>query len=94
MEDIFFGPIIKQPVSLFLNIELNKFPSLPEAISFKLLAIVNLVNGLYSNAVILNFLNGNINLSIICSSILILIILFGPSSEPCPKVLALSYVKR
>ena len=44
--------------------------------SSKLLAIVNLVNGLYSKAVISNLLNGNINLSKISSSILISIILF------------------
>ena len=39
------------------------------------IASVNLVKGLYSRAVISNFLKGNISLSIISSSILILIIL-------------------
>ena len=76
LDDKFFGPIIKHPVFLFLNIELIKFPNSPEAISFKLFAIVNLVKGLYSNAVRSNFLNGKINLSIIWFSILILTILF------------------
>ena len=52
-----------------------KLLNLLDAVSSKLLAIVNLVNGLYSRAVILNFLNGNANLSIISSSILIFIIL-------------------
>ena len=74
--DNFFAPIIKHPVFLFFNIELIKFPNSPEAISFKLLAIVNLVKGLYSNAVISNFLKGNINLSTIWSSNLMFIILF------------------
>ena len=73
---IFFGPIIKQPLSLSLTIELSNLLNLFEVKSSKLLAIVNLVNGLYSKAVISNLLNGNINLSKISSSILISIILF------------------
>ena len=73
---IFFGPIIKQPVFLSLIIELSNLLNLLEVKSSKLLAIVNLVNGLYSKAVISNLLNGNINLSKISSSILISIILF------------------
>src|SRR6056300_447609 len=72
----FFGPIIKQPVSLSLIIELSSLLNLLEVKSSKLLAIVNRVNGLYSKAVISNLLNGNINFSKISSSILISIILF------------------
>ena len=73
---MFFGPIIKQPVFLSLIIELSNLLNLLEVKSSKLLAIVNLVNGLYYKAVISNLLNGNINLSKISSSILISIILF------------------
>ena len=75
-ELIFFGPIIKQPVFLSLIIELSNLLNLLEVKSSKLFAIVNLVNGLYSRAVISNLLNGNINFSKISSSILISIILF------------------
>ena len=72
----FFGPIIKQPVSLSLIIELSNLLNLLEVKLSKLFAIVNLVNGLYSRAVISNLLNGNINFSKISSSILISTILF------------------
>ena len=68
-ELIFFGPIIKQPVFLSLIIELSNLLNLLEVISSKLFAIVNLVNGLYSRAVISNLLNGNINFSKISSLI-------------------------
>ena len=68
---MFFGPIIKQPVFLSLIIELSNLLNLLKVKSSKLLAIVNLVNGLYSKAVISNLLNGNINLSKISFSILI-----------------------
>ena len=67
---------MKQPVSLSLNIEFINFPSFPPVESSKDFASVNLVKGLYSRAVISNFLKGNISLSIISSSILIFIILF------------------
>ena len=73
--DLFLGPIVKQPVSLSLNIVFINFPSFPPVESSKDFASVNLVKGLYSRAVISNFLKGNISLSIISSSILILIIL-------------------
>ena len=73
--DLFLGPIIKQPVSLSLKTEFINFPNFPPVKSSKDLASVNLVKGLYSRAVISNFLKGNISLSIISSSILILIIL-------------------
>ena len=73
--DLFLGPIIKQPVSLSLKIEFINFPSFPPVESSNDFASVNLVKGLYSRAVISNYLKGNINLSIISSSILILIIL-------------------
>ena len=76
MHLLFFGPIIKQPVFLSLIIELSNLLNLLEVKSSKLFAIVNLVNGLYSRAVISNLLNGNINFSKISSSILISIILF------------------
>ena len=68
---ILFGSIIKQPVFLSLIIKFkNKLNSLLVK-SSRLFAIVNLVNGLYSRVVISNLLKGNINLSIISSSILI-----------------------
>ena len=73
---MFSGPIIRQPVSLFFKVEFNNSLSFPEVVSSKAFAIVNLVKGLYSNAVKLNFLNGKINLSIVSSFIFILIILF------------------
>ena len=76
LELIFFGAIIKQPVFLSLTIELRSLLNLLFVKSSKLFAIVNLVKGLYSRAVISNLLNGNINLSKISSSILISIILF------------------
>ena len=53
---IFFGPTIKQPVFLSLIIKFNRLPNLLLVKSSKLLAIVNLVNGLNSNAVISNLL--------------------------------------
>ena len=51
--------------SLSLIISFKKLLNLLDAVSSKLFAIVNLVNGLYSNDMILNFLNGNTNRSII-----------------------------
>ena len=68
-ELIFFGPIIKQPVFLSLTIKLRSLLNLLTVRSSKLFAIVNRVKGLYSRAIILNLLNGNINLSKISSSI-------------------------
>ena len=64
------------------------------------MAIVNLVNGLYSIAVISNFLNGKINLSIVSLVILIFTILdenlFSEISNPDILfiVVILSYMKR
>ena len=52
----------EEKTSLIQN-ELKSFSNLPEAISFKLFAIVNLVKGLYSKEVILYLLKGKINLS-------------------------------
>ena len=78
-EEIFFGPIIKQPVDLSLIIEFINLLSLLPDKSSKLLAIVNLVNGFSSNAVKSNLLNGNINFSIISSFNLISNILFDCS---------------
>ncbi len=71
----FFGLIIKQPVSLSLIILLSNFDNLLLLKSSRLFAIVNLVNGLYSSAVISNLLNGKISLFNISSVILIFIIL-------------------
>ena len=76
LELMFLGPIIKQPVFLSLTIEFNNIPNWLSVKSSKLFAIVNLVNGLYSSAVISNLLKENISFSIISSSILIFIILF------------------
>ena len=73
---IFFGPIIKQPVSLSLIIRFIKSLNLFSVKSSRLFAIVKRVKGLYSRAVISNLLNGKINLSKISYSILISIILF------------------
>ena len=63
LELIFLGPIIKQPVSLSLIIEFKSAAIFLKVRSSKLLAKVKRVNGLYSSAVILNLLKGNINLS-------------------------------
>ena len=59
-----------------IEIEFKNLLNSFEVMSSKLFAIVNLVKGLYSNAVISNFLKGNISLSRTWSSILIFIILF------------------
>ena len=66
---------MKHPVFLSLIILLRNFDNLLSLRSSKLLAIVNLVNCLYSSAVISNLLNGNISLFNISSLISILIIL-------------------
>ena len=75
--EIFLGPIIKQPVDLSRSIELINLLSLLLVKSSRLFAIVNLVKGFSSNAVKSNLLKGKINFSIISSSNLILIILFS-----------------
>ena len=71
----FFGLIMKQPVFLSLIILLRNFDSLFSLKSSRLFAIVNLVNGLYSSAVISNLLKGKISLFNISSLISMLIIL-------------------
>ena len=57
-----FGFMMKQPVFLSLIISLRNFDNLLLLKSSKLFAMVNLVNGLYSNAVISNLLKGKISL--------------------------------
>ena len=71
----FFGFIMKQPVFLSRMILLINFDSLLLLSSSRLWAIVNLVKGLYSKAVISNLLNGKISLFKISSLISILTIL-------------------
>ena len=66
---------MKHPRFLSLIILFITTPSLFSLKSSKLLAIVNLVKGLYSIAVKSNFLNGKINFSIVSSLIFISIIL-------------------
>ena len=66
---------MKHPVFLSLITLLRNFDNLLSLKSSKLLAIVNLVNGLYSRAVISNLLNGKISLFKISSLISILTIL-------------------
>ena len=90
LELVFLGLIIKQPVFLFLKILLINLLNLLEVKSSKLFAIVNLVKGLYSSAVILNLLKGKINLSRISSSIFILIILFDFSCSDISNPFILS----
>ena len=65
---------MKQPVFRSLIILLINLDNLLLLKSSKLFAIVNLVNGLYSNAVISNLLKGKISLFKISSPISILII--------------------
>ena len=70
--ELYYESGVSEPFKVLFNSSLSS----PEVVSSKAFAIVNLVKGLYSNAVKLNFLNGKINLSIVSSFIFILIILF------------------
>ena len=67
-DEIFLGPIIKQPVDLSRIIEFINLLSLLLVKSSRLFAIVNLVNGLSSSAVRSNLLKGKINFFTISSS--------------------------
>ena len=77
---------MKHPVFLSLIILLRNFDNLLSLKSSKLLAIVNLVNGLYSSEVISNLLNGGIFMSIgiwqIVLILAIVLILFGAGKLP------------